>query len=117
MDSLIAIGSSASLVYGVFAIYRMGYGLGVGNAELVHRYHMDLYFESAAMILALITVGKFLETRSKGRTGEALARLMDLAPKTATILQNGEEREIPVAEVQRGDTVVCVRDRESRLTG
>ncbi len=106
MDSLIAIGSSASLVYGVFAIYRMGYGLGVGNAELVHRYHMDLYFESAAMILALITVGKFLETRSKGRTGEALARLMDLAPKTATILQNGEEREIPVAEVQRGDTVV-----------
>lgn len=63
----------ASLVYGVFAIYRMGYGLGVGNAELVHRYHMDLYFESAAMILALITVGKFLETRSKGRTGEALA--------------------------------------------
>lgn len=106
MDSLIAIGSSAALVYGVFAIYRMGHGLGVGDAELVHRYHMDLYFESAAMILALITVGKFLETRSKGRTGEALARLMDLAPKTATILQNGEEREIPVAEVQRGDTVV-----------
>ncbi len=106
MDSLIAIGSCASLVYGVFAIFRMGHGLGVGDLALVARYRGDLYFESAAMILALITVGKYLETRSKGRTGEALARLMDLAPKTATVLRDGREQEIPAADVQRGDVVV-----------
>lgn len=106
MDSLIAIGSSASLVYGVFAIYRMSYGLGQGNMELVHRYYHDLYFESAAMILALITVGKYLETRSKGKTSEAITRLMDLAPKTAVVEREGEEKEIPVEEVIAGDVVV-----------
>ena len=79
----IAIGSTAALVYGVFAIYRIGYGLGVGDHALVSQYHMDLYFESAAMILALITLGKYLETRSKGKTSEAITKLMDLAPKTA----------------------------------
>lgn len=106
MDSLIAIGSSASLVYGVFAIYRMSYGLGQGNMELVHRYYHDLYFESAAMILALITVGKYLETRSKGKTSEAITRLMDLAPKTAVVEREGKEKEIPVEEVIAGDVVV-----------
>ena len=106
MDSLIAIGSSASLVYGIFAIYRMSYGLGQGNMELVHRYYHDLYFESAAMILALITVGKYLETRSKGKTSEAITKLLDLAPKTAVVERNGQETEIPVEQVQAGDIVV-----------
>lgn len=106
MDSLIAIGSGAALVYGIFAIYRMSYGLGSGNMDLVARYHMDLYFESAVMILALITVGKYLETRSKGKTSEALTRLMDLAPKTATVERNGQQMEIPVEQVLVGDTVV-----------
>lgn len=106
MDSLIAIGSGAALTYGIFAIYRMSYGLGHGNMELVSRYHMDLYFESAAMILALITVGKYLETRSKGKTSEALSKLMDLAPKTATVERDGQLLEIPVEQVLVGDTVV-----------
>lgn len=106
MDSLIAVGSIAAVIYGVFAIYQMGYGLGHGDMELVARYHMDLYFESAGMILTLITLGKFLETRSKGKTGEAITRLMDLAPKTASVIRNGTEVEIPVEEVQVGDQVV-----------
>lgn len=106
MDSLIAIGSIAAVVYGIFAIYRIGYGLGVGEMELVARYHMDLYFESAATILTLITLGKYLETRSKGKTSEAIAKLMDLAPKTATVLRDGNEVEIPVEDVAIGDIVV-----------
>lgn len=106
MDSLIAIGSCASLAYGIFAIYRMSYGLGHMDMELVHRYYHDLYFESAATILALITVGKYLEARSKGKTSEAITRLMDLAPKTATVERNGREMEIPVEQVQAGDIVV-----------
>ena len=106
MDSLIAVGSAAAVVYGVFAIYQMGYGLGHGDMERVAKYHMDLYFESAGMILTLVTLGKFLETRSKGRTGEAITRLMDLAPKTATVLRDGAEVELPVEEVQVGDRVV-----------
>lgn len=106
MDSLIAIGSCASLVYGIFAIYRMSYGLGHGDMELVHRYYHDLYFESAAMILALITVGKYLEARSKGKTSEAITKLMDLAPKTAIVERGGKEVEIPVEQVQAGDIVV-----------
>lgn len=106
MDSLIAIGSSASLVYGIVAIYRMSYGLGHGDMELVHRYYHELYFESAAMILALITVGKYLETRSKGKTSEALSKLMDLAPKTAIVERDGTEVEIPVEEVGTGEIVV-----------
>ena len=106
MDSLIAIGSGAAFVYGVFAIYRMGYGLGVQNLHLVHQYHMDLYFESASMILTLITVGKYLESRSKGKTSEAISKLLDLAPKTATVERGGEEIEIPVEELDEGDTVI-----------
>ena len=105
MDSLIAIGSTAALVYGIFAIYRMGYGLGVGDIELVERYHMDLYFESAATILTLITLGKYLETRSKGKTSEAITKLMNLAPKTAMVEREGREVEIPVEEVVVGDIV------------
>lgn len=106
MDSLIAVGSSAALIYGVFAIYRIGYGLGHGIHELVMQYSMDLYFESAATILTLITLGKYLETRSKGKTSEAIARLIDLAPQKAFILRDGNEVEIPAEEVRKGDIVV-----------
>lgn len=106
MDSLIAVGSSASLVYGIIAIFRMSYGMGQGDMALVHRYYHDLYFESAAMILALITVGKYLEARSKGKTSEAITKLLNLAPKTATVLRNDQETEIPVEQVQAGDIVV-----------
>ena len=112
MDSLIAIGSTAALAYGVFAIYRIGYGLGTGNHALVSRYHMDLYFESAAMILALITLGKYLETKSKGKTSEAITKLMDLAPKKATVERGGAETTIPVEEVAVGD-IVLVRPGQS----
>lgn len=106
MDSLIAIGSTAALVYGIFAIYRMGYGLGIQDMALVHKYHMDLYFESAAMILALITLGKYLEAKSKGKTSEAVEKLVNLAPKTATVERNGNEQIIPIDEVAAGDIVV-----------
>lgn len=106
MDSLIAVGSAAAVIYGIFAIYQIGYGLGHGDMELVERYHMDLYFESAGMILTLITLGKFLEKRSKGKTSQAINRLMDLAPKTAHVLRNGTEVEIPVEEVRVGDHIV-----------
>lgn len=106
MDSLIAVGSGASLAYGIVAIYRMSYGLGQGNMEIVHRYYHDLYFESAAMILALITVGKYLEARSKGKTSEAITKLLNLAPKTAVVQRGGKEEEIPVEMVQAGDIVV-----------
>lgn len=106
MDSLIAIGSTASLIYGIFAIYRMSYGAAVGDMELLHRYYHDLYFESAAMILALITVGKYLETKSKGKTSEAITKLLNLAPKTAIVERGGMEQEIPVEQVQAGDIVV-----------
>ena len=106
MDSLIAVGSSAAVIYGIFAIYQIGYGLGHGDMERVAHYHMDLYFESAGMILTLITLGKFLETRSKGKTSQAITRLMDLAPKTARVLRGGQEVEIPVEEVVVGDHIV-----------
>lgn len=107
MDSLIAVGSGAALLYGIFAIYRIGYGLGHGNGVLVERYASDLYFESAGMILALITVGKYLETRSKGKTGEAIAKLMDLSPKTAILLtEDGEEREIPTEDLLRDNLFI-----------
>lgn len=112
MDSLIAVGSAAAVIYGVFAIYQMGYGLGHGDMERVAKYHMDLYFESAGMILTLITLGKFLETRSKGKTGEAISRLMDLAPKTARVIRDGVETEVPVEEVRVGDRV-AVRPGQS----
>lgn len=106
MDSLIAVGSGAGLVYGIFAIFRIGYGLGHGDMEVVAQYAHDLYFESAAMILALITLGKFLEARAKGRTSDAIGKLIDLAPKTALVIREGLEVEIPLEEVALGDIVV-----------
>lgn len=112
MDSLIAIGSGAAVIYGIFAIYRMGYGLGIQDMGLVERYHMDLYFESAGTILTLITLGKFLEARSKGKTSEAITKLMDLAPKTAIVIREGREVEIPVEEIVIGD-ILIVRPGQS----
>lgn len=106
MDSLIALGSAASVVYSVFAIYSIAYAMGHGDLMTAHHYGMELYFESAAMILTLITVGKYMETRSKGKTSEAISKLMDLAPKTATVLRGGVEQEIPVEEVVTGDTII-----------
>lgn len=106
MDSLIAIGSAAAVLYGVWAIYAIGYGLGHGDHDMVMRYSMDLYFESAGMILALITLGKFLESRAKGKTSEAIEKLIDLAPKTALVLRDGQEVELPLQQVKKGDIVI-----------
>ena len=91
MDSLIAIGSGAAFAYGIIAIYCIGYGLGHGDKEFAHSYMMNLYFESAAMILALITLGKFLESRAKGKTSQAIEKLIDLSPKTAVVIRDGKE--------------------------
>ena len=112
MDSLIAIGSTAAFAYGIFAIMRIGYGLGVDDLALAHQYHMDLYFESAAMILALITLGKYLEAKSKGKTSEAIEKLIGLAPKTATVVRGGEEHTVPVEQVQAGD-IIAVKPGQS----
>ncbi len=106
MDSLIAVGSAAAVIYGVAALFQIGWGLGHGDPDRVAKWSMDLYFESAGMILTLITLGKYLETRSKGKTSEAISRLMDLAPQTATVLRDGEEREIAVEDVVVGDLIV-----------
>ena len=106
MDSLIAVGSIASLVYGVVALFRMAWGMGHGDWEIVKMYSENLYFESAAMILTLITLGKFLETRAKGRTGDAIRALMDLSPKTALVIRDSVETEIPVEEVRVGDIII-----------
>ncbi len=106
MDSLIAIGTTAAVGYGVFAIYKIGYGLGHMDMDMVMQYSMDLYFESAGVILALITLGKFLEARAKGRTSDAIKKLMDLSPKTALVERNGQEDEIPVEEVEKGDIII-----------
>ena len=112
MDSLIAIGSSAAIAYGVFAIFRIGYGLGHADMEIVHQFSHDLYFESGATILTLITLGKYLEARSKSRTSDAISRLIDLAPKTATIIVDGVELELPVEQLKIGD-VVAVKSGQS----
>ncbi len=107
MDTLIAVGSGAAAVYGVFAIYRLGYGLGHGNELLVTQYRTNLYFESAAMILTLITLGKFLEAKAKGRTSQAIAQLMELAPKEAVVERDGASVTIPVEELLLGDIVLA----------
>ena len=106
MDSLIMTGSSAALLYGCFALFKISYALGHNDLEMVKAYSSNLYFESAATILTLVTLGKFLETRSKGKTSEAIAMLMDLAPKTAIVERNTVEGEIPVEQVVVGDIVI-----------
>lgn len=113
MDSLIALGATAATVYGIYALYRIAYALGSGDVHGAHTAAMDLYFESAAMILALITLGKFFEARAKGRTTDAIASLMDLAPKTAVrISEDGTEEQIMADDVQTGD-MLAVRSGES----
>ena len=104
MDSLIALGSGAALVYGIFAMYRISYGLGYGDMAVVEHYAHDLYFESSGTILTLITVGKYLESRSKGKTSEAITKLMNLAPKVAILVtEDGQEKEVPTESLQKGD--------------
>ncbi len=106
MDSLIALGSSAAMAYGIFAIFRIAYAISYNNAEVLAQYAHDIYFESGATILALITLGKYFEARSKSRTSEALNKLIDLSPKTAIVIRNEEELEIPIEEVIVGDIII-----------
>ena len=106
MDSLIAIGTSAAMIYGVFSIYKIGYGLGNNDIDIVIQYSYDLYFESAAIVLTLITLGKFLEARAKENTSEAINKLINLTPKTALVLRNNQEIEIPVDELVLKDIVI-----------
>ena len=106
MDSLIAIGSFSAIIYGIYAIYMIGFGLGHNNLELVSRFLNDLYFESAGTILTLITVGKYLETKSKGKTSEAINKLINLAPKTAIVLKNEKEIEVEVKDIKKEDIII-----------
>lgn len=106
MDSLIAIGSLAALIYGVAALFRMAWAMGHGQMDVVKFYSENLYFESAATILTLISLGKFLEARAKGKTGDAIRALMDLSPKTATVRRRDVLEEIPVEDVRVGDIIV-----------
>ena len=117
MDSLIAIGSGAAFVYGIIAIYCIGYGLGHSDKEFAHSYMMNLYFESAAMILALITLGKFLESRAKGKTSQAIEKLIDLSPKTAVVIRDGKEITVGVDDVQIGEIVVVKAGQSVPLDG
>ena len=106
MDSLIALGSGASTLYGLYALFQMAFYAGHGNLEQVHGYAMNLYFESAAMILTLITLGKYFEARAKGKTTDSISQLMDLSPKQALRLENGVETLVDVRQVRVGDVLV-----------
>ena len=106
MDSLVGMGSMAAALFGAFAIFRMGWGFGHDDWALVTEYSTNLYFESAGMIVTLITVGKYLEARAKGQTSKALEKLMDLAPKQATVVRDGTEQVIPVEQLIVGDELV-----------
>jgi len=112
MDSLIAIGAGAAILYGIFAIYRIGYAMGHGDMAVVHQYAHDLYFESAGTILTLITIGKYLETKSKGKTSEAITKLLNLAPKTVTAVRDGVEQVVDAADVGKGE-IFLVKPGES----
>ena len=106
MDTLVAMGSTAAFVYSVSRLYVMGYAMGRGETDMAHMAAMNLYFESAAMILTLVTIGKYMESRSKNRTSDAITKLVDLAPKTALVVRNGRETEVPADQVQVGETVI-----------
>ena len=106
MDSLIALGSGASLAYGIYALYKIAWGFGHGDFVLVDQFAHDLYFEGAGTILTLITLGKFFEARAKGRTSDAINKLMNLAPKKATVIRDSVESVIPAEEVEKGDILV-----------
>lgn len=112
MDSLIALGSGAATVYGVYALFNMAFVMGHSNMEAAHHFAMNLYFESAAMILTLITLGKYLEARAKGKTTSSLSKLMDLSPKMAMRVEDDVEVQVPAASVRVGD-VLMVRTGES----
>ena len=112
MDSLIAIGAGAAILYGIFAIYRIGYAMGHGDMMVVHQYAHDLYFESVGTILTLITIGKYLETKSKGKTSEAITKLLNLAPKTVTVVRDGVEQVVDAADVEKGE-IFLVKPGES----
>ena len=106
MDSLIALGTGASLAYGIYALYKIAFGLGHGDLAMVQQFTHDLYFEGAGTILTLITLGKFFEARAKGKTSDAINKLLNLAPKTATVIRDGAERVIPAEEVEKGDVLI-----------
>lgn len=106
MDTLIALGSGAATVYGIFAMYMIGYGLGHGDLEIVQKYSSDIYFESAGMILTLITLGKYLETKSKGKTSEAISKLINLAPKVTTVIRNDKEIVIETENIIIDDIII-----------
>ena len=112
MDSLIALGSGAATVYGIYALFNMAFFMGHSDMAAAHHFAMNLYFESAAMILTLITLGKYLEARAKGKTTSSLSKLMDLSPKMATRVEDGAEAQVPAASVRVGDVLV-VRTGES----
>lgn len=106
MDSLVALGASAALVYGIFTIYKIGIGLGFLDFKSVSAHVMNLYFESAGTILTLITLGKTLEAKAKGKTTDAISKLLNLAPKTARVLRDNQEKNVPVEEVKKDDVVI-----------
>ena len=106
MDTLVAMGSTAAAGYSVSRLFVMGYALGRGDIDMAHMAGMNLYFEAAAMILTLVTIGKYMESRSKSHTSDAITKLIGLAPKTALVLRDGQEVEIPVEQVQVGETVI-----------
>lgn len=112
MDSLVAIGSMAAFIYGVYAIYKVSYALGANDMEVVHSFSHDLYFESTGMILVLITLGKYFETRAKKKTSNAISSLMDLTPKIARVEKDGKEVEVPLEEIEKGDLII-IRPGES----
>lgn len=112
MDSLIALGSGASLAYGVYALYKIAWGFGHGDLAMEDQFTHDLYFEGAGTILTLITLGKFFEARAKGRTSDAINKLMNLAPKKATVVRDSVETVIPAEEVEKGD-ILIVKTGES----
>ena len=105
MDSLVAMGSFAAFAYGVYAVVRIGVGTGAADWDTVRRFAHDLYFESAGTILTLVTLGKYFESKSKGKTSEAITKLMNLTPETAILVRFGMEKEVPVSEVRVGDLV------------
>ncbi len=106
MDALIAVGSGAAMIYGIYTLFQIGYAVSSGDFEAAGHHAHDLYFESAGMILTLVTLGKFFEARAKRKTGEAIAALMDLRPRTANVIRDGQEISVPVEEVKVGDLVV-----------
>lgn len=112
MDSLIALGSSSALLYGIYALYQMAYALGINNHEILHKYFHELYFETASTILVLISLGKYLEAKSKNKTSEAINKLLDLTPKKVNLIINNKIVEVPIEEVKIND-VILIKPGES----